>query len=302
MTLQANSPILIDPGPSPRGWHRLEVAIRCLQLYAFSHHKDAGPREPSSAEPLVVGSLVHVGVAHFRARQRQDQNRLPRDAYYEPATAIELLAEKNGSGWTPHVDRAQRIVSAYIEHWSAKEHGVRPLHVEELFEIRYPCTRGPIRRKERNAAGMWTGGWIEENEVLVTARVDLVYEKDGKVYLADTKTSGRLNGTHAGIYSISGQLLNYRWIGQLLYGARFGGIVLDLVQTGDIGKFERPPLDPAPALFSKFPQIVEDIERRIAALEDEDRAINDWPAAASELVCIHRYGRCSAFERCKWGL
>ena len=98
-----------------------------------------------------------------------------------------------------------------------------------------------------------------------------------------------------------GQFLNYRWIGAMAYGERFGGVVLNMVQTGDAFKFERPSLEPAPAMFTRFPRVIEDAERRIAELEDEGRLPGEWPASPAELVCQTRYGECPYANACRWG-
>lgn len=298
-----DEPLLLDPGPSPRGWHRLETFLRCPQQYAFKYR---GPKveepPPSGSSPLLMGSLVHVGLAHYYARMREDQTRGNRDRYYDPEMAVTMLAARRGGGpWYEAADRARGIVSNYVRFWAAKEK-YRIHHVEEVFEIRYPCQNGPIRWRQRDELGRLTDEWVEEAEVRLTARLDLVAEDPrGKMWTWDHKTSGRIDAKHPKFYGVSGQLLNYRWIGGAVWGEKYGGVVLNMVQTGGDARFERPQLDPAPRLLARFPQIVEDAERRIAELEAEDRPVEAWPALASE-HCYHRYGPCSYLEACKWGL
>ena len=667
-------PILIDPGPSRRGWHRLQTFLECPQKYAWEYLRPSGGEKPVPKDgPRVIGSLTHVGIAHYYARLRETQHGRDPSIYHEPSVAIALLAEKNG--WHQQdVEHVQDIVIDYIAHWSGREQW-RVLYVEEVFEARYPFVEGPIRRKVRDERGVWTGEWREEEDALLTARVDLAIELAGKVYFVDHKclpgdalvetaqghlpvatlstagtswtclawdgshlveaeakcptpvglqdifriqlangmageygfrhpiltrsgwvqadalrpgmevavamracgreelesdallaaaamllcdgsltnealtytkngparayycaqlralgvepkerrgkggrasyvqvgansalhagldrlgvlratspmrflppamlnvsdrqagvvlgalwsgdgaaylldtkrkvgkkpvivfssssrqfcegvqqlliqlgipatvvassisykgearpyyaatvvgrvgkrrflelalrgdikiapnaharqtragnpvpslqeilanvepagigaegdapkiegdiwwvpvstnlfmgqrecydievprhhtfvangvvthnTTGRIDVKHPKFYTMSGQLINYRWLGTMAFGEKFGGVLLNMVQTQGGRKFQRPPLEPAPALFNKFPQTIEDAERRIAQLEDEDRAVSAWPAATNELTCFHRYGACSHLERCKWGL
>jgi hypothetical protein len=294
-------PILLDPGPSRRGWHRLQTFLECPQKYAWEYLRPSGGEKPVPKDgPLVIGSLTHVGIAHHYARLRETQHGRDSNIYHEPSTAIALLAEKNG--WHQQdVEHVQDLVIDYIAHWSGREQW-RVLYVEEVFEARYPFVKGPIRRKVRDERGVWTGEWREEEDALLTARVDLAIEMAGKVYFVDHKTTGRIDVKHPKFYTMSGQLINYRWLGTMAFGEKFGGVLLNMVQTQGGRKFQRPPLEPAPALFNKFPQTIEDAERRIAQLEDEDRAVSAWPAATNELTCFHRYGACSHLERCKWGL
>lgn len=71
-------PLLIDAGPSRRGWSRLGTYLRCPQLFAFKYR--AGIREENGGvggdtagttslgggdkDALVKGSLMHVALAH----------------------------------------------------------------------------------------------------------------------------------------------------------------------------------------------------------------------------------------------
>ena len=265
--------ILLDCGPSPRGWHRIESFLRCPQLYAWRHV--AANHTPPS-QPLVLGSLTHIGLAHHYARLREVQRRGDPDLYYGVHDAIDEAAARHGGLWLKLAPQVRETVGAYIAHYAEREH-FKVLHVEELFHAEF-------------------NGWP------FTARVDLVYEDAyGRVWLCDHKGTGYIEAKHPRFYSISGQFLAYRWLGTGAYGDRFGGVVLNMVQWSTPHKFERPPLDPAPALFAKFPQIVADAEAGIARIAAEGRKTEDWPAAANELTCVHRYGACDYLEKCKWG-
>ena len=269
------TPILLDAGPSPRGWHRLQLFLECPQRFAFRHRDGEKVRDDSHpSPPLATGSLIHVGLAHHYARMQARQQGRDPDAYYEPTDAVAALVTAKGEGWAPFMATAQHAVEAYIAQYLSEKRTI--LHVEEVFEADF-------------------GG------NLLTARVDLVFEDArGKVWFEDHKTTGRIDAKQPLFYAVSGQVLAYRWIGQAVYGERFGGVSLNMVQT-DGTKFARPGLDPAPALMARFPRVVVETEARIAALDAEGRACEDWPRSPTELVCYHRYGACDFIERCKWG-
>lgn len=265
--------ILIDPGPSARGWHRLETFLRCPQLFAWKYRTE-GTGVGGDRAALSLGSLIHVGLAHYYVRLRCLAQGTDPDAYYRPSEAIhELALRKNAT--VEIEEKAKKVVAAYIAHYAAEEGRVKVLHVEEVFEAEF-----------------------EGN--FYTARVDLVLEIGGKVYLVDHKSTQRIESRTSRAYSTSGQLLAYRWLGTA-YGDRFGGVMLNLIQAGDPIKFERPMLEPAPALIAKFPKLVDYAEKQIAALDAQNLPPSEWPAIPTEHTCFTRYGACDARELCRWG-
>jgi hypothetical protein len=291
-SLAARPPILINAGASGRGWSRLDTALHCLRLYAYKY-VEGGPKMPGS-RAQTLGSLVHVGLAHYYARMGAtypgginvagelvtDPARImtPHDAM--AAVAEQLAAE----GADVDLDAADACVDAYLNHYAAER--LRVLHVEEVF-----------------AAKFWPSGTVGVGEPIdYTARLDLVFEtRDGKVVVSDHKSTSRIEAKHARFYSMSGQLIGQRWLGQQVYGARFGGFLLNLIQTTAPYKFERPNLDSAPALLRAFPQTVLDAEERIAHMQAKGRPVDEWPAVMSETGCYGRYGMCPYAKRCQWG-
>jgi len=273
--------ILIDPGPSARGWHRVETFLRCPQLFAWKYRAGGSGSGGGGGSPLndgsaatSLGSLIHVGLAHYYARLREKQNGRDPEVYFTPDDAVrELGARKNATREAE--EQAIKVVGAYIARFYNEENRIRVLHVEEVFEA--------------NFEGHY-----------YTARVDLVWEQNDKVYLIDHKSTQRIEARTVRAYSTSGQLLGYRWLGTA-YGDRFGGVILNLLQAGDPLKFERPMMEPAPNLIAKFPKTIDYAEKSIALLDGMDLQPNEWPANPSEHTCFTRYGACPARELCRWG-
>lgn len=270
------TPLLLDTGPSPFGWHRYETFLRCPQLYAYSHK---GPRhdDAESGRALALGSMVHVGLAHHYARMREEQNGNDPDVLYRPEEAVTALAaKKDGPAWHEFAGLARDIVRGYLTRYAAER--PRILHVEEVFALEFD------------------GG------APLTMRVDLVWEaKDGRVYFVDHKTTGRITTSHPRWYAMSGQFLAYRWAGRLAFGERFGGVVCNLIQTDakDL-TFARPQLAPVPGQLRKFPAAIAEAWRRIQDLEARNLPVSEWPAHPSEHTCWTRYGACPMYSRCEW--
>ena len=89
------SKFLIDPGPSRKGWHRLAKVLRCPRLYALSYKQKHRTSDEPPAEPLVKGSLFHVGLAHHYGLQ---SDLYPDVELYSPGEAFEQLAQSQPQG------------------------------------------------------------------------------------------------------------------------------------------------------------------------------------------------------------
>ena len=156
---------LLDAGPSERGWHRIEAAARCLRLFAL---KESGHVPFPESEPLIRGSLVHIGLAHIYARKKEADAGGDPEQFYSPMDAVLKLAEKNGDRWVDMVDHCCDMVNAYRMRWG-DDRKWKVISVEE-----------ELRAKLR---GRW----------LYTQRADLIVEDDfGKVWIVDHKTAFRI--------------------------------------------------------------------------------------------------------------
>ena len=265
--------LLIHTGPSPAGWHRLQLFLECPQRYAWNYL--AGLKGINEdAPPLVKGSLVHLGLAQHYAQLREKQNRRDPKLYFDPIEAIDVMIEVKPH-WKEHGELAKRVIDEYLLKWRNERFKV--VAVEELLEAQIEGYR-------------------------FTGRMDLVVEdSEGRIWIIDHKTTGRLQAQQRKFYSVSGQILGYQTLGKIHFGERFGGMRLNMIQHGGDFKFERFDVQPAPKLLAKWPSAVKDAEESIQKLIDEGRPADEWPIAPSELVCFHRYGPCNYVEQCKWG-
>ncbi len=271
---------IIYTGPSPRGWHRLQLAAECLQRFAWTYPWAAEGEPPPAktpqskkkpSPPLAKGTLVHLALAQHYARQRDGE-----EGWEEPATAVDLIAKLEGTS-----EYADVAMKAYAAH---------------------TATYGWLDREQ------WTVLGVEDllstqiaDKYLLTGRADLVVEdKAGRVFVVDHKTTGRIQRSHKEFYAMSGQLLGYSHMAREKYGERFSGLLINLIEVGGT-KFERFQLPRSPHLEARFEQSIVDIEESIERMVESGRSVEDWPKAMSELVCYHRYGPCKFIDKCKWG-
>jgi len=277
---------IIYTGPSPRGWHRLQLAAECLQKYAWTYEVPK-PKDRVTSAPLAKGSLIHLALAQHYARMRagltpdeQDLSDLGGvgdniDDWVDPARAVDLISQLEGT--QQYAGVALDAYHAYVKNYPHDATKWKILEVEEIMEVQI--------------AGRYR----------LTGRADLVIEDlGGRVWVVDHKSTARLTARHKQFYSVSGQLLGYSHMGRQKYGDRFAGLIVNLIQHGT-PKFERIVLPRSPNLEAKFERIVVDIEESVERIQAEGRDPSDWPKAINELTCYHRYGACDFIDQCRWG-
>ncbi len=275
---------LIDPGPSRKGWHRLQKVLMCPRLYALSYIDETNrvPRGPP-ADPLMKGSLMHVALAHHYAEGMEEYK--DKDLY-SPMEAVQQLAElqpnDQRAAWQRHVKEVCATYADYAMHWG-KENW-KPIGIETELMVN-------VFDEKMNRT------------YLYTQRVDLAWQHPitGKVWFVDHKTAGFWARKKLGKYSINGQFIGYQMIGQKKFGDNWGGVLLNVIQWGKDGgspTFQRMPVDPAPHSVDRFKQAIIRGERTL--LEYEDVAPIDWPGAHNDGACWP-YNQCRFYSACQWG-
>jgi len=220
--------------------------------------------------------MMHLILAHHYLHVQATQQGKEQTEWLPPREALHQLCLQEGEAYMQHLDKILGCYEAYVHRWL--DETITILEVEKL-------------------------AYTKIGDFAFTGRFDLVYEdRRGKVWICDHKTTGRLHTKQRVFYGISGQLVGYRYLGQQIYGERFGGMILNQVQHGEPHKFARVTLPPAPNLIRRFPQIVTDAENRIAQLEASGRKYDEYPMAVNELTCYSRYGACPHMEKCQWGI
>ena len=163
---------LLNAGPSERGWHGFETAARCPRLYAWQ--KVEGIQFPYT-DPLVRGSLFHMGLAHYYAQKKEEAEGRDPEFYYSPSDAVRLLAEKEAEKsdpniaalWTVAAPEIIEVVDDYIRHY--KHCRWKVIDVEKEMRANIP---------------------LGDSTFLFTQRVDLIVEEtDGRIWFVDHKSA-----------------------------------------------------------------------------------------------------------------
>lgn len=317
---------LINSSKSSRGWSYYSNYFKCPRLWAYERiaHIDLG-----SADPLLRGSMGHVGLAHFFARAGARQSNgfvygteriTDPDFFYDPFTAMELWGKENGA--SKFLDQCIDT----LEHWLATNSS----SIDEVVgvEQEYKSILGTLDGRW----GMWVvkivddeyiytdpntntkikveptlldcPGHVDHNSpIFLSRRFDLIVRRlaDRKVYIDDHKiTSSDTSGFREEEYRLDGQFSAVRIFGRQLWGAEFGGARLNLVRCVTPWNSKLHFLQPTD-LDNSF---ADDIWTKINRMSRDTLEIPDafqWEAARNEGVCAGRYGLCSAYSLCHMG-
>lgn len=304
--IDATGHILLNAGPSEAGAHRQELFRMCEQKFfarlfaklaleiAVANEADRveeAPEAESEKKHLVIGSLVHIGLAHLYARIMQWQNAQDIELYYAPETAVEMLADQNPTWWT-HVGISVDILRAYQAFWPNDHTRFRIVAVEQVIRAHV----GADDPRVREICG--PEGFI------YTQRMDLALEDVARrVYIWDHKGMGHMRGKEERTFALSGQFLGYQTLGHLVWPGRFGGVLANIFERkAEKPRFKRVPPLSAPFALQCFKQnLIEtelDIRRKMA---EPPRDPWHYRKAFSEQVCKTIYGECEHWEKCRQG-
>jgi len=251
-----------------------------LRLYAWQHV--AGISFPVT-EPLVKGSLLHIGLAHYYERRLLAENGKDKELILSGPKAVVELARRRAaeapeperSLWITAAPIIEDAVRAYIERWAYEDSLWKIVSVEE--ELR-----------------------ANINGRLFTQRADLIVrDTHNKVWIVDHKSCYRIASKTLNQHILSGQFLGYQMFGRQKFGRDFAGVIINRMKLSEPYGYDRCGLEPAPAALKNFGKQLSYTEDSIERFEG--KPVEDWPAVFSDQICFGKYGRCPAFDLCQWG-
>ena len=141
----------------------------------------------------------------------------------------------------------------------------------------------------------------EGDTFLYTQRADLIIrDAQGFGWIVDHKSAYRITTHTLRQYCLSGQFLGYQIFGRKMFGAKFGGIILNRVKLVAPHEFDRCAIEPAPQAVADFVGTLKDIEARVSQYSHLKKGM-DFTPVLSEQTCYGKYGACPAYELCRWG-
>jgi len=309
------SKILLDAGPSEKGWSTWATANCCLQLYALRHKLGEEGRSymEDSGPALVRGAIGHVGIAHHYARLDARRKGEDPEQYYDTESAVRIAAGSWGTDGNVWIDPILETLDDYFIRYGHEDRnggqvddGLELLGVETQLKgwVTHPGVNAlgePIRYRYTQRGDLF----VRDNYGILDPGPG---GSKGKICYLDHKYIGFLNHDTINRYALDGQFLGYTWFGRRRHGDDFGGAFLNLIEVGGRGgsrsakkRFRRVPVPPAPEALSEFPQSIVDAGNRIAQLEAEGRDPWKWPRRISAGNCWTLWGPCPAHNYCRFG-
>lgn len=287
---------LLFTGRSSTSLSEIGTFDRCPQMWAFSQMVD------SSSRATGLGTLIHVGLAHRYAIRQAEQEGRDHDLY-EPEQAIDGAASQAQVD-DPNGDHAalartaKAIYAAYARTYLFDRFKVLGVEFEIALSLTGKAWRPVIETGPDGEAQI--GYRWQTVTTKRTKRVDLAYEAGGRVFYVDHKTAAE-GASHRKVQAYSSdKAFHFLYLhGTLKYGAAFGGVIINFLQSVDPYTCKRKPVEPQSGQIRQLGQSVIDTEEQMAALRASGRRLDCYPRAQNELVCWHRYGKCFHYDRCK---
>ena len=268
-------PTLLNAGRSPFVWHRIQSFMQCPTKYYHSYISKESHRTVNRS--LIVGSLLHTGMAHRYAimSYKEDHD------LFSPIDAMKEQARQEGELWIEQLPKVLDVYERYTQDADVKlwESNIEVLFVEDVFRMN-----------------------IENYEL--TLRADLVIRDrtDGKVYFVDHKTSSYVREQTTQGYESSGQFIAYQVLGEQLWQDQFGGLVINYLQHGGFVaktptvKFLRVDVQRSQSHMDAFVPSVYFYRRLIE--QYQDKPLKQFPRVQTEFTCMHKYGSCDHYAKC----
>ena len=273
--IEVNGKYIIHTSESPFGSHRYETFSICKRRYWLKYVNAQIHNKGGTARG--IGTLIHLALAQYYMKIKNKQNKVNIDLY-EPMEAVELMA--NTYGLADHIEKVRTIFNNYVLKYGVEDSSKSIMSVEEIYGI--------VLEHER----------LKDMYAPLTARIDLVYRgsNSGKVYFMDHKTSGFISQNHIKFYSMSSQILFLQYIGEVVYGNDFGGVVINSIQTGEKSLFKREK----PLYFERAinDNVLSTILRFDELMSIDSNKEDDFKGTYSEHTCWTRYGACDFYEIC----
>lgn len=295
--------LLLDAGPSERGWHLLQTGLRCPQLRAYQEILEIRFKW---SNPLVRGALLHMGAAHYYRRLQAFQDGEDPDQWHTPLDALRIFAARMDTDpdrnprsplFADHLEECISMVEHFMRRYKIERHGERILAVEQPFHTRVSTHDGK--------AEWYVGDKPPEHEGwLFSQRGDLVlYDTaTGLCWLDDHKTTSRKSPQQIRGYFRSGQMQGYYNFGRRAFGDAFGGVRINLFIFRKKPRVERIVVPYYPHRAAAFPQTVRWGEREWQDAKRLATSPWDFPKVGIDNgSCEHRYGPCDGADLCDYG-
>jgi len=290
--------IILDTGPSQRGAHRIMTAGKCLRQYAYDVQASQGTKATSKNPAFMVGTMLHLMLAHRYARKAFTDGADTLDA------ADRVLTREDAPNILTPIDALTEFIFRDASGMADQFH-TKVLAAYQAYDLKYGAESkwhviGVECQYKVNLPG------LPPELSLYTQRADLVVRDvhTDLIYIIDHKKAYEISAKTASQYTLHAQFLGYVKLGQHFYKDKFGGVILNRIRV-EPPQFSRTIVEPAPRAVADYVRNVVGIEKMVQFCSDTFGSPmsqpETWPASFSEEVCYGKYGKCKYFERCRFG-
>ena len=145
----------------------------------------------------------------------------------------------------------------------------------------------------RNPDGTITLRYVGTIKVMWTGKIDLIYKREGRIYIMDHKTTSMMGPSYFREFDLSSQVCGYLWaVSKLLGNVAVAGFIVNALairkqtKTGKRFEFERYPVPADDSLIAEF---VEDVLHDVSDLI-EFASRGYFPKHTK--WCVGKYGPC----------
>ena len=338
-SVSAADPKLIDASISLRGWSRIGTFLKCPQLFAYSRRLGVdlwGFATDKGSLGHIIQAHQHAHWGLEQSGQILAADHMYHDAadLYTPEEALSAACQKEPRLYQ-HYDLLLEIFRRYMARYPDPPGKI--INVESQIIAVMGYKESPVFGSQW---GLWvidTQEFTTETQleqalqsrlefttcdgealratpldcpshrahgkpIYITRRVDLTVEANGRVWIWDHKHQASISGGKKVLaYAIDGGFALFRLMGAQLYGKRFGGIKLNLIQTQDPWRIQRVIVRATPHRDTHLADLIWEAEHRLAMTEVSHDDFWTWPKTMNESVCYGRFGACRAIDFCMHG-
>jgi hypothetical protein len=258
---------VLDAGASSAGSTFWKTMRRCPREHALRHV--AGLRRASSgSEALTVGWLYHLALEAYYSSLLKDAD----GASDEAAAWAAIRALEREPGYEETYPEVERLLAGYFETYRRQD-AWKVLAVEETLSS-------------------------EDEGLHYSARLDLVIEEAGRVWIVEHKTARAITPDLLSGYQLDMQILGQVWLfGRCVDLSTYptlGGVIVNIATKTKVPKYERVRVYPSRAHLQAF----EESMRAWSALVPAYQSLG-WPKALGNCTGAARFfGQCDYFDLC----
>lgn len=270
---------VVPSSASETGWTRLDVASTCIRQYLARYPGDPEPWKRYEVEVDLERFAPYVGRERSTGLPAPGSFDMSEAAAFGSLVHLAVAEHYGGESAIAALPPATRNHPLWLRAQATSQSVIR---WQALESRGYSVMPGSVE------ASLWSPDPVHAQ------RVDLcVVDRRDRVWIVDHKTSKRPMSPED--RAISGQFHLYAWLGELNWGARFGGVLVQEIEVDKDYRFKSTSLLPLTDFETDGLEAF--IRAQHAKVEADLNGARSYPLFDKRVCCA--WGRpCSELENC----